>query len=154
MIDPDAIIDPPGAEPLSTLKNYPLRRIAEAELSRHLGDLDDKVRSELAVSLVRQWLTNEGHAAVVLPTHQCWFQMVPREGGGVEVGFGVGEGKSWASFLAEDWGVDEEEIPEVLHQLNVCQTAVCHTTDGQALRVRIDPKERALSRQEEPAEED
>lgn len=131
---------------MNPIKQYPLRKIAENELARRLGDLDEAVRAELATSMVRQWLTNDGYAGFVLPTRQCWFLMVVT-GNGLEVGFDEVEG-SWGHVLSHEWRVDEEEIPQLLHRLNVCQAATCRTADGLTVRLRIEPKERKVLCQE------
>src|SRR5262245_12058523 len=75
-------------------KRLPLRRIAEGELSKQFLGLSAAVRDQLATSLVRQWLTNDGHAGVVTPTQQVWFQVVA-EGDLLEVKVSTAEG---------DWG--------------------------------------------------
>ena len=124
------------------VRQPPLRKIAESVLTKHLGDLDAAVRDELATSLVRQWLANDGHAGLVLPTWQCWFRMV-KKGEGFEVGFDKAEG-TWGSVLSRDMQVDKDEVPAVLHQLNVCQSVLCRTADGRTIRLWIEPKERAV----------
>jgi hypothetical protein len=138
---------------MNPLKHYPLRKVAESELARHFGDLDDAVRDELATSLVRQWLINGGYAGLVTPTRQFWFQMVAMEGGGVEVGVSKPEG-NLGRVLAEDRHVDKAEIPGLLHRLNLCQSALCRTADGLNLRLRIEPKERTVRCEEEPEAEE
>jgi hypothetical protein len=136
---------------MNPIKHYPLRKVAEKVLAKHLGDLDAAVRDELATSLVRQWITNDGHAGFVARTRQFWFRMVTN-GDGVEVGFSPVEG-NWGRVLSEDWHVAEEEVPGLLHQLNLCQSVLCRTGDGRTIRLRIEPKERAV-RCEQHEEED
>jgi hypothetical protein len=138
---------------MNPIKQYPLRKIAESELAKHFGDLDDAVRNELATSLVRQWLTNDGYAGLVTPTRQCWFQMATREGGGLEVGVSKPEG-NWGHVLSQDWHVDEDEIPGLLHQLNLCQSVLCRNADGLTIRLRIEPKERIVRCEEHAGEEE
>ncbi|HYT90687.1 MAG TPA: hypothetical protein VEL76_18410 [Gemmataceae bacterium] len=133
------------------IKHYPLRKVAENVLVKYLGDLDAAVKDELATSLVRQWLTNNGHAGFVTPTRQFWFQMVT-QGDGVEVGFSPAEG-NWGRVLSDDWHVAKEEIPGLLHRLNLCQSVLCRTPDGRTIRLRIDPKERAVRCEEQSEEE-
>ena len=133
-------------------KHYPLRKVAESELAKHFGGLDAAVRKELAVSLVRQWVTNDGHAGFVTPTRQFWFTMVPK-GDGVEVGFSPFEG-SWGRVLTEDWHIDEGEVPGLLHQLNLCQSVLCQNADGRTIRLRIEPKERTVRCEEVSAEDE
>ncbi len=132
---------------MNPIKQFPLRKIAEKVLARHLGDLDAAVRDDLATSLVRQWVTNDGHAGFVTPTRQFWFQMVTK-GDGVEVGFSPVEG-NWGGVLTEEWHVAEEEVPALLHRLNLCQSVLCRTADGLTIRLRIEPKERAVRCEEQ-----
>ena len=72
-------------------KRLPLRRIAEAELSKQFLGLSAAVRDQLATSLVRQWVTYDGHAGVVTPTQQVWLQLVA-EGDRLEVRVSTAEG--------------------------------------------------------------
>jgi hypothetical protein len=84
----------------------------------------------LATSLVRQWLTNDGHAGLVTPTQQHWFQLVA-EGDYLEVRVSTAEG-DWGRALSRHWGVDEAEVPGLLHRLNLCQSVlsrIMHTLD-------------------------
>jgi hypothetical protein len=137
---------------MSPIKHYPFRKVAENILAKHFGDLDAAVRDELATSLVRQWITNDGHAGFVTPTRQFWFTVATR-GDGVEVGFSAVEG-NWGRALSEDWGVAEEEILELLYRLNLCQSALCRNADGRTIRLRIEPKERTVRCEEQPAEDE
>ncbi len=136
---------------MNPVKRPPLRMIAENELNKHFGDIDTAVRNELATSLVRQWLTNDGHAMVVTSTHQFWFRIVARSDG-CEVGFNKAK-SNWGRILSQSWHVDEEEIPGLLHQLNLCQSVLCHTTEGRMVRLWIEPKERTVRSEEQAGEE-
>jgi hypothetical protein len=135
---------------MNPLKRFPLRKIAENVLVRHLGDLDDAVREELATSLVRQWITNDGHAGFVTPTRQFWIRMVTK-GDGVEVGFSPAEG-NWGRILTEDWHVAEEKVPGLLHRLNLCQSVLCRNAEGRTIRLRIEPRERTVRCEEQHEE--
>ena len=95
---------------MNPVKRPPFRKIAENQLEKCFGDLDPVVKNELATSLVRQWLANDGHAGFVTSTHQFWFEM-NANGDGYEAGFDKCEG-NWGRKLSEVWHVDEKEIPE------------------------------------------
>jgi hypothetical protein len=138
---------------MNPIKHYPLRKVAENQLAKHFGDLDAAVRDDFATSLVRQWLTHGGHAGLVTPTRQCWIRVAATEGGGLEVNVSKPEG-NWGRVLAVDWHVEEEEIPALLHRLNLCQSALCRTADGLTIRMRIEPKERTAWCEEEPVAEE
>jgi hypothetical protein len=120
----------------------PFRKIAEHQIATHLGDLDASVQDELATSLVRQWLTNDGHAGLVMPTHQFWFTLAAN-GEGFNVGVARFDG-CWGRALSRDWHVADEEIPGLLHQLNLCQSVSCRTTAGLTIRLRIEPRVRTV----------
>jgi hypothetical protein len=141
-----------GRKAVDPIRKYPLRKIAENELAGCFSDLDDAARDELATSLVRQWLANDGHAGLVTRTHQCWFQLVAKEDG-VEVGCSKAEG-NWGRVLSRDWQVDEKDVPGLLHRLNLCQTARCRTADGRTIRLRVEPKERKVRCEEQAGEDE
>jgi hypothetical protein len=128
---------------MSSTKQNALRQVAEAELDRRLGPLDPRLRQELATSLVRQWITSDGHAGLVMSSGHCWFRMIRTEGGGFEVGFDA-QPPRFMDRLRE-WQIVEDEIPELLHQLNLCQSASCLSQENLQLRLSMRPKERNLS---------
>ena len=137
---------------MNPIKHYPLRKVAESELASRFGDLDADIGDDLATSLVRQWITNDGHAGFVTPTCQFWFQMVTK-GDSVEVGFSA-VGWNWGRILSEEWHIDPEEVPGLLHQLNLCQSVLCRNADGRTIRLRIEPKERTVRCEEQPPEDE
>jgi hypothetical protein len=136
---------------MNPLKRYPLRRVADSLLAKYFADLDTAIRDELATSLVRQWLTNDGHAGFVTSTWQFWFRLV-RKGDGVEVGFRPEKGK-WGRILSEGWHIDKAAVPGLLHRLNLCQSVLCRNAEGRSICLRIEPKERTLQCAEVPEEE-
>jgi hypothetical protein len=117
-----------------------LRKIAGIELQRRFGDLDPEVKRDLATSLVRQWVTNDGHAGLATRSSLFWFRMVWKDDGGVDVGC-TPEPRNCEVELRQR-GVPEESIPALLHQLNLCQSVCCSTARGQFLEVRMDVKAR------------
>jgi hypothetical protein len=126
---------------MSSIRQNALRNVAEAELDRRLGELDSQQKGELATSLVRQWITYDGHAGLVTPSGHFWFDMI-RTDGGFEVGFDA-QPPRFMDRLRE-WKVQEDEIPELLHQLNLRQRASCQSQENRPLRLRMLPKERTL----------
>jgi hypothetical protein len=137
---------------MNPIRQLPLREIAEETLAESFGDLDADLRDELATSLVRQWVSNDGHAGFVTPTYQFWFQVVPQSDG-VEVRCRPVE-KNWGRVLSRKWDVAEDEIPDLLHQLNLCQFVLCRNADGRTIGLRVEPKKRRVRcREETEAEE-
>jgi hypothetical protein len=130
----------------------PLFEIAKKILAKHFGDLDPAIDDDLARSVARQWHTYDGHAGIITPTRNFWFQMVATENG-VQIGENPAAG-NWGRVLAEEWHVAEEEIPGLLHQLNLGQSATCRTVDGRTIRMRVEPAKRTVRCEEQPAHDE
>jgi hypothetical protein len=127
---------------MSSTRQNALRNIAEAELDRRIGQLDPRMRQELATSLVRQWITSDGHAGLVTPLAHYWFRMIRTDAGGFEVGFDAQPPRFMDRL--HDWKVPDGDIPELLHQLNLCQEVLCRSEAGRQLHLRMLAKERTL----------
>jgi hypothetical protein len=123
-------------------RSQALRRIAEDQLDVRLGELDPQARQELATSLVRQWLGNDGHAGIITPSNNYWFRLERRADGGIEIGFEANPG-SFAALL-RNWGVAEEDMAHLLHQLSLRQAVRYRTEAGLALEVRLEPAQLTL----------
>jgi hypothetical protein len=135
---------------MSSVKQNALRNVAEADLQARFGKLDPLFKQELATSLVRQWITHDGHAGLVTHTHNFWFQMIRTEAGLYEVGC-----ESQPSHLLDElraWNVKEDDFNALLHELCICQGAVCQTVDGRSIRLCLLPKEKVIRIQ--PASEE
>ncbi len=114
-----------------------LRTIAEAELDQTFPDLKPQTRNELATSLVRQWVGNNGSAVIMTREVQVWFRLKKLEDNQTQV---VREcvPQTFVDHMRKS-RVVEEEIPALLHELNLCQSVQCLTDYGQPLRLRVDP---------------
>jgi len=114
-----------------------LRKIAEHELGQCFHDLSPQTRDELTTSLVRQWIGSDGNAVVVTPDFHYWFRITTLEDGRTQ----VVRDRNPQTFVDQmrKSRVIEEEIPALLHELNVRQSVECLTDDGTRLRLRIDP---------------
>ena len=137
---------------MNPIRQFPFREIAEKTLAKYFGKLEADLRNELATSLVRQWVSNDGHAGIITPTHQFWFQVVPVSDG-VEVTSRPVK-RNWGRVLSQKWDLSEDEIPGLLHQLNLCQSVLCRNADGRTIRLRVEPKKRAVQCEEEPDAEE
>jgi hypothetical protein len=132
-------------------KDNPLRNIARFELTRIFNDLAPKTREELETSLVRQWLTYEGHAGVITPLHNAWFRLVRQEDV-YHVGRDLCDSRV-AAMLRES-GADEGEIPKLFHRANLSQHAEFLGSDGKRCRLSIDPRERQVTVGQAPEGDD
>ena len=114
-----------------------LRKIAEHELKQCFHDLNPLTRDELATSLVRQWIGNDGNAVIVTPDFHIWFRMKKLDDGQTEVVRDC-QPQTFADHMRKS-RVIEEQIPRLLHELSVRQNTECLTDYGQKLRLRVDP---------------
>jgi hypothetical protein len=94
-------------------------------------------------SVVRQWLTYDGHAALLKETGR-FYLVIRRQGEGYGLDINNVKGDVLGPFL-RDWQIDLEQAPEILHRLNLCQSAEVNNRRGQVLRFSIDPRTRTLS---------
>jgi hypothetical protein len=126
---------------MSSARSNPLRKIAEDQIERLFGDFDPRLKQELATSLVRQWITNDGYAGLVKSSSHHWLRLIRTDGG-----FEVGRDDQPPRFVNQlrQGNVSEDQIPDVLHQLNLTQCTTCQTQDGGTIRLRMVAKERTL----------
>jgi hypothetical protein len=137
---------------MSSVKQNALRNMAEQDLKARFGDLQPLVKQEMATSLVRQWITLDGYAGLVTQTHNFWYHMIRTDSGGYEVGC-----EQQASYLLNELracNVREEEFPALLHDLCLCQSAVCQTADGRGILLCIIPKEKIVKIEPVASEEE
>ncbi len=127
------------------LKTPVMQQIASDLIARAFPwGLSSSERTELITSLVRQWRTYQGHAALFTDQCRYWFELTFKSKGKVDVGVGENPGHPLQLFL-EDWDVDPDQSPEIIERLNVTQNAEFANRAGTRLRMWIDPKERRLS---------
>jgi hypothetical protein len=119
-----------------------MRKIASDAVEKVFRDLAPEEEEELVTSVLRQWLTFDGHA--VLLEEKARFYLILQENAesyGLTTHQVPGE-PLWP-FL-RDWQIDLDLLPEMLHDLNVCQSVEVTNLKGAALRVSVDPKGRTI----------
>jgi hypothetical protein len=114
-----------------------LRKIAEQELEQCFRGLNAATRGELATSLVRQWIGCGGNAVIVTRDFHCWFRLKKLDDGPTQ----VMRDRQPQTFVDQmrKGRVVEAQIPILLHELSVRQSAECMTDYGQKVRLRVDP---------------
>jgi len=125
---------------------YPqlLRKIACDALDKVFqGDLSDETRAELATALVRQWITRNGHAALLTEQDQFWYQVSPLPDGGANLNRNHVPGSRVYNFM-RDWQFEPDQVPDIIHNLNVRQTAEITNRRGERLRMWVIPEERTF----------
>ena len=126
-----------------------LRQLAATfleEVAEHF-EIFEAERADLTTSLVRQWITHDGCATLFFGEQQVYalLSRTPLNRGKVAM---MPASSDWANTLREDWKVDADDIPDVLRQLNLGQSAEIVNLEGTPLRVWVDPEKR--SRNVEP----
>jgi hypothetical protein len=116
---------------------HALRKIAEHELDQCFHGLAPATRDELATSLVRQWIGNDGNAVIVTRQFHLWFRMTKIGGGKTQV-VRDPQPQTFVDDMRKS-RVVEEQIPGLLHELSVRQSAECVTDYGQKIRLRVEP---------------
>jgi len=114
-----------------------LHKIAEREIDQCFHGLDGPTRIELVTSLIRQWIGNDGNAVIVTREFLFHFRKTSLDDGQSKVERDR-EPQAFVDHLRKS-RVSEDEIPGLLHNLNVRQTAECFTDYGHKVRLRVDP---------------
>lgn len=128
----------PTTQPAPPRRDY--RKIAQDMLDNTFGEeLPAAVRDDLATSLVRQWLTFDGHGLVLTPDSRHFFQLTPRPDGGCSVEVRRESGRRLAQELVA-CGIAPDAVNEVIHRLNLRQTPEFPDAHGRPCRLSVDPK--------------
>ena len=120
-----------------------LRQLAEQILREIAEDyeLADEERDGLVTSLVRQWITYDGNAALFLGEQQVYLALGRTPLGKPCIIPAPGLG-GWTKQLTQDWKIDPNDLDEIFEQLNRGQSAEVINRDGLPLRLWVNPKER------------
>ncbi len=118
------------------IKPKVLRTIAQTQLNNIFPNQDPTVHRELVTSVVRQWTTYNGNAGVFTVAMHYWLNVLHIEG---KVHAGIEPVAGSLRNLLGTWRVIEEDLPRILHDLSVAQTAEFETADGITVRVRTNP---------------
>ena len=133
----------PTASPL-------MRRIAAAELDKIFPHMAREPREQLTTSIIRQWLTYGGHAGVFTLASHYYLHL---EDHGEYVHVGLELVPASIPQLLAPWGVEHDELPDIVWELNVKQSATFVNTQGRTIRVRANALEHGFG-VEEVSDED
>ena len=120
------------------IKSPVMRNIASHEIDRLLPELDPDTRREFVTAVVRQWLTNDGHAGIFTVPVNYWLKLVEQDG---EIEVGVADSNSDLPDALRRWGIDKYQLPVTLRQLTLAQNATFVNAKGLTVMVRAVPKE-------------
>lgn len=120
-----------------------LRQLAESLIAQVPEELLTSPRPDLSTSLVRQWLTYDGHATLIIGNEQHYFHPAPGPGGELRFDFHRAPVDAWLRQCMREWDCDDDEWVRAIRQLNLGQSAQIETRRGEFLRLWIDPKDRS-----------
>lgn len=125
------------------LNSRALRQLAADLLEDASGkfDLSLEDREGLITSLVRQWITYDGHALLFLEETKVYFHLGSSPLGRSTIGIEPCP-SNWPDVLRDDWQIGDDDLRDLLRQLNVGQSAEVVNQEGTTLRVWVDPKQR------------
>lgn len=127
------------------IKSPTLRYIAGCEIDKLFPGIGEERREEYVTAVVRQWLTNDRHAGLFTVAVNFWLSLVEQ---GTKVLVGLEVCPSNMRQVLGPWKVLEEDLPEIVHQLTLAQSATFVNADGVMIRVRAEPKEHAFGFEE------
>jgi hypothetical protein len=118
-----------------------VRRRPRPKNRREEYPLPEKERRDLVTSLVRQWITYDGHATLFVGGQQVYLilgktplgrpRFVPET-----------DRLDWEHQLTERWHIAAQDLPDVFAQLNRGQSAEVTNAEGVPLRLWVNPKEK------------
>lgn len=119
-----------------------LRQLAEGLLEEIAEDeeISEADQHDLATSLVRQWVTYDGHATLFIGEEQFYLVLAGTEGGGYRI-IPSRSPPGWMNRLIQDWKISREELPPLIRQLNLGQSVETMNSEGLPIRLWVNPKE-------------
>ncbi len=117
-----------------------LRELAENLIRQVAQDeaIPEDDQRDLVTSLVRQWVTYDGHATLFAGEHQLFFHLGSTPLGKLRIIPEPGV-PFWFSQVIRDWKIDPEHLDDIIDQLNRGQSAEVVNGEGIPLRLWVDP---------------
>jgi hypothetical protein len=127
---------------MSKSKSQALRQIAEAIVKKTLENevIPESQRRDFATSLVRQWITFDGHATLFIGEQQIYFILDTTSLGQCRVKPDPAL-QGWVTRMIKKWKINPEKRSEIIQQLNLGQGAEVVNMEGLPLRFSVNPKE-------------
>lgn len=132
------------------IKSPMLRHIAGAEIDKLFPGIGPDAREEYVTSVVRQWVTNGYKAGVFTAAVNYWLHVVQQDG---KIDAGLEVCPSNVRQTLGPWKALERDLPGIVHQLTLAQSATFINADGVTVRVTADPVEHSFRFEEVPDEE-
>jgi hypothetical protein len=133
------------------LKTPLLRHIARYEIAQLFPGIAPDALEEYVTSVVRQWITNDLRAGVFTVAVNYWMHLVEM---GEQVHAGLEVCPSSMRQTLAPWLVLESDLPRIIHELTLAQSATFVNADGVTVRVSAHPKEHSFRFEEVKDEDD
>lgn len=99
---------------------------------------------DIITSIVRQWLTFDGHAAVLDRNAHYFLRLLDDPNTGLRVKVGQSSPEPGFRMCLRDWEIEDESLGGILTDLNLGQCAVVTNRQGREIRVSVDPHTRNI----------
>jgi len=132
------------------VKSPLMRHIARHEITKLFPGIAADVLEGYVTSVVRQWVTNDLRAGVFTVVVNYWLHLVERNGQ-VLAGLEVCPSNMWQALAP--WLVLDRDLPRIVHELTLGQSATFINAEGVTVRVMADPKEHSFRIEEVQDEE-
>jgi len=121
-----------------------LRRLADDLVQKVAENTEilPEDQEDLVTSLVRQWITYDGNATLFFQGQQVYLMLGRTPLGKPQIEAEPAQGV-WMKQLTGPWKIDEDLLPEVIDQLNLSQSAEVTNSEGEELRLWVNPQERS-----------
>jgi hypothetical protein len=123
------------------IKSTTMRHIALVEITKLFPGVGAEALEEYVTSVVRQWVTNDLRAGVFTLAVNYWLHLV-EQGGNVIAELGVCP--SNMRQCLGPWLALERDMPDIVRQLTLSQSATFVNAEGVTVRITADPKERSF----------
>lgn len=125
-----------------------LRELAEELIAAlaEVYDIPDGEREDLITSLVRQWITYDGNAALFLGEDIHYFVLGRTPLGKPCLATAERPLPAGMDQYVRDWKIPAEDLPEILRQLNRGQAAEATNDEDLPVRLWVNPRRSTSAR--------
>jgi hypothetical protein len=118
-----------------------MRHIARCEVEKLFPGISPAALEDYVTSVVRQWVTNDLRAGVFSVAVNYWLDLAEVDG---QVHAGLEVCPSNMRRTLGPWLAVDRDIPGIVHQLTLAQSATFVNADGVTVRVTADPREHSF----------
>lgn len=120
-----------------------LRQLADTLMAQVPEAVLTSPRPDLSTSVVRQWLTYDGHATLIFGADQHYLRPAHGPGGEARFDCHLVPVDAWLRKCMSEWDCSNEVLVRAIRQLNLGQSAQVENRRGEYLRLWVNPKDRS-----------